>query len=72
MQMTSLYILELLRVHATFNLPKGRNEKREKRGSGGGGQRDLETDLGGCGKNKMFASELDALGLFSNGTQIDR
>lgn len=25
--MTSLYILELLRVHATFNLPKGQNEK---------------------------------------------
>lgn len=35
MQMTSLYILELLRVHATFNLPKGRNKKRENKGAAG-------------------------------------
>lgn len=32
MQMTSLYILELLRVHATFNLPKGQNEKGVREG----------------------------------------
>lgn len=67
MQMTSLYILELLQVHATFNLPKRGNEKKggKKWGGKGGGVEGFGDRPRRLWEKQIFASDLDASCLIS-------